>query len=113
MTLKVTVPLVTARTENDRIVYLYFGDVVPSGLSKDSLKHLEGLGFIAEDAEAPVLTQIEQPEADTPAPVVGGDVPKPAGNAGLDEWAAYARSRGATDADLDGLSRNDVRDLYK
>ena len=46
--LTVTAALVTARTENDRIVYLYHGDIVPEGLSKESLEHLKDLGFIAE-----------------------------------------------------------------
>lgn len=112
MSLKFTAALGTAHTSQGRIISLYFGDLVPKEISKESLDHLKSLGFVADD-EAPVLTEIEQPEIDAEAPVVGGDVPKPAGNAGLDEWAAYARSQGATDADLDGLSRNDVRDLYK
>lgn len=48
MTFKVTTSMVTARTENDRIVYLYHGDIVPEGLSKKSVDHLKDLGFIAE-----------------------------------------------------------------
>jgi len=112
MAYKVTVTMVTATTKNDRVLYLYRGDEVGGDITPDSVEHLKSLGFIADD-EAPVLTQVEQPEGDAPQPVVGGDVPKPAGNAGLDEWTAYARSQGATDEDLDGLSRNDVRDLYK
>lgn len=109
---KVTATMVTARTKNDRIVYLYRGDEVGEDITPASIKHLKSLGFVTDD-EAPALAEIEQPEDDTPPAVVGGDVPKPAGNAGLDEWTLYARSQGATDADLDGLSRNDVRDLYK
>jgi hypothetical protein len=112
MSLKFTAALGTAFTSQGRIISLYFGDLVPENISKESLAHLQSLGFVADD-EAPVLTQIVQDEAEVASPVVGGDVPKPAGNAGLDEWSAYARSRGATEADLDGLSRNDVRDLYK
>ena len=38
--------------------------------------------------------------------------PAPAGNASRDAWAAYALTQGATDAELDGLSRNDIRDAY-
>lgn len=107
----VTAPLVTARTENGRIVYLYFGDVVPSGLSQESIDHLRGLGFV-KAGEEPVATILPAPKVDeAPAPV--SEVDKPAGNAGLEEWTAYARSKGATDDDLKGLSRNDVRDLYK
>lgn len=107
----VTAPMVTARTDNDRIVYLYFGDVVPSGLSQGSIDHLRSLGFI-KGGDEPVVTILPAPAVvDVPAPV--SHVEKPAGNAGLDEWTAYAHSQGATDDDLEGLSRNDVRDLYK
>jgi hypothetical protein len=59
MALKVTAPMITARTENDRIVYLYHGDVVPDGLSKESLEHLKGLGFIA-DAKAADKADVAQ-----------------------------------------------------
>jgi hypothetical protein len=112
MPLKFSAAMGTAYTRQGRIISLYFGDIVPEHISDESLTHLKSLGFVADD-DAPVLTEIEQPEVTAAAPVVGGDVPRPAGNAGLDEWALYARTQGATDADLDGLSRNDVRDLYK
>jgi len=46
--LVVVAPIVTARMENSRLTYLYRGDVVPDGLTADSLKHLSDLGFIAE-----------------------------------------------------------------
>lgn len=39
-----------------------------------------------------------------------GDEPR--GNARLADWQAYARSQGATDADLDGASRDDLRAKY-
>ena len=45
---KVVAPIVTARMENSRLVYLYRGDVVPEGLTAESLKHLSDLGFVAE-----------------------------------------------------------------
>ena len=106
----VTAPLVTARTENGRIVYLYFGDLVPSGLSQESIDHLRELGFV-RGGDEPTATILPAPEVRVFEGVSGVD--KPAGNAGLDEWTVYARSQGATDDDLEGLSRNDVRDLYK
>jgi hypothetical protein len=59
--------MVTAKTENDRIVYLYRGDVVPEGVSADSLEHLKSLGFVTEDDVAP-STESEG----------GGIVPNPA-----------------------------------
>jgi hypothetical protein len=37
---------------------------------------------------------------------------KPSANAKRDEWAAYARTMGATPAELEGLGRNDIRDRY-
>lgn len=40
-------------------------------------------------------------------------VEQPAGNASLDDWRAYALTQGATEDDLEGLSRNDLRDKYK
>jgi hypothetical protein len=52
--LQVSAVMVTAKTENNRIVYLYRGDVVPEGLDKDSLEHLKSLGFVTEDDVAPV-----------------------------------------------------------
>lgn len=36
----------------------------------------------------------------------------PAGNASRDEWEAYALSTGRTEDDLEGLSRNEIRDLF-
>lgn len=47
--LKVTAALVTAVVENGRVVYLYKGDVVPDGVTKESLDNLKSLGFVAED----------------------------------------------------------------
>lgn len=37
---------------------------------------------------------------------------KPAGNASTEAWQEYARSKGATDADLDGKSRDELREQY-
>lgn len=35
----------------------------------------------------------------------------PAGNASKEEWIAYAVAHGTTEADLDGLGRDQIRDL--
>jgi hypothetical protein len=53
-TLRVSAPMVTVRTDNDRIVYLYKGDVVPDGTSVDSVEHLKSLGFVTEDDVSPI-----------------------------------------------------------
>lgn len=53
-TLKVSVVMVTAKTTNDRIVYLYRGDVVGDDITPDSVEHLKSLGFITDDDVSPV-----------------------------------------------------------
>jgi len=37
---------------------------------------------------------------------------KPSGNAKLETWQKYARTKGATEADLEGKSRDDLRKEY-
>lgn len=37
---------------------------------------------------------------------------EPAGNASKEEWVEYAKSKGASDEDLEGLGRNEIRDQY-
>ena len=39
-------------------------------------------------------------------------VDAPGGNASADEWREYARTQGASDEDLEGLSRDDLRAAY-
>lgn len=39
-------------------------------------------------------------------------VEQPAGNGSLEDWAAFAQSKGATDEDLEGKSRNEIRAAY-
>lgn len=46
--MRVTAPMVTALTLNNRVVYLYRDDVVPAGLTEASVEHLRSLGFISE-----------------------------------------------------------------
>lgn len=43
-------------------------------------------------------------------PVIPDSDERPKGNAGLDVWAAYAAARGQN---VDGLSRDDIRALFK
>lgn len=40
------------------------------------------------------------------------DEEAPAKNAAKKQWVAYAKRQGATDDDLDGLSRDEIRDAY-
>lgn len=46
--LVVVAALVVARFQGDRVVYLNKGDVVPDGITPESLEHLRSLGFVAE-----------------------------------------------------------------
>lgn len=51
---KVTAPLVQVRLGN-RAEQFYDGDVLPGGVSEESLKHLVDLGYV-EATDAPVET---------------------------------------------------------
>lgn len=69
----------------------------------------------AKDADPPTPPAPPAPPA-APAPPAPGAT-EPAGNASRDDWAAYARTQGATDADLvdgDGepLGRDQLREKY-
>lgn len=46
--LMVTAPLVSVLTENRSVLHLRKGDILPSGVTADSVKHLKSLGFVAE-----------------------------------------------------------------
>lgn len=64
------------------------------------------------DPDAQDAAEKAHTEASTDGtPVADGSV-QPAGNGSLEDWQEYARSKGATDADLDGKGRNDLRDTY-
>lgn len=52
--LHVQAPMVVVRTENDRIVHLYRGDVLPDGIAEESVEHLKSLGFLTEDHVSPI-----------------------------------------------------------
>jgi hypothetical protein len=43
--LKVIAPLVSVRF-GDKVLQYSFGDVLPAGVSEDSIKHLKELGFV-------------------------------------------------------------------
>lgn len=62
------------------------------GVGNDSVASMLAAGWIDLDAAS------------------GSEVP--AGNASRDEWEAYALSAGRTEKDLEGLSRNEIRDLF-
>ena len=83
-----------------------------------------------EDPHGPLVVSPEVHASEGVTPVVGGKVhvddPQaqtakeqdaigdtvPAGNASTDEWRDYAIGRGASDEDVDGLSRDELRERY-
>lgn len=93
----VKAPLVIAKRVDGSDVYVYAGSPLPDGLAKGEA---ERLADYLESGDA----------ASTDGG--GSDSDQPAGNASLEEWQEFARTQGATDADLEDKSRNDLRDQY-
>lgn len=93
----VAAPLVVIRDAAGLDRYLYRGAVVPSDVDKEHQALLVDAGMLAK------VEQATQP--------VQNDGP-PARSANKSEWEAYARSQGATDADLEGKSKDDLVDTY-
>lgn len=93
----VKAPLVIAKREDGSDVYVYAGSPLPDGLAKGEVARLAD--YLEDEAS------VEDGEAES-----GSE--QPAGNASLEEWQEFARTQGATDTDLDGKSRNDLRDQY-
>lgn len=61
-------------------------------------------GVIADDDGNPLGADGE--------PATGEQVEQPGGNASKADWTEYAKSKGATDADLEGKTRDEIRDAY-
>lgn len=85
----VKAPLVIAKRADGSDVYVYAGAPLPDDLASGEAERLAD--FLEDDA----------------APV---EAPK--GNASLDEWQAYAQARGASAEDIDGLSRDELRERF-
>lgn len=100
-TYTVTSPLVIAKTENGTFVHVYEGGVLPDDIDTDQLKQLEDAEMVVKGGSAPKAASADD-----------DDDKRPAGNAGLEEWQAYARSTGMADDEIDGLSRNELRDRF-
>jgi hypothetical protein len=49
--LKVTSVMATVQVSNDRVIYLYRGDVVPEDATQESVDNLKSLGFVSENDE--------------------------------------------------------------
>ena len=91
--LAVTAPVVVVRDESGAQHYFYEGAVLPAGLDGDHVKLLLDDGLVGE-----VEASAEDAEVSGP----------PAKAAPKADWEAYARSQGATDADLEGQTKEDL-----
>ena len=67
----------------------------------------EGQDAPTEDPEDP-----ETPEKTVELEKVGDEPEKPGSNASLKDWVEYAISQGVPPAVLEGMKRDQVRDLY-
>lgn len=95
----VTAPLVIAKRADGTDAYLYEGATFPEGMAKGELKRLQDAGLV-DGGEQDISD--DAPPADE----------KPAGNASGEAWAEYAKAQGKTDAELDGLGRDEIRALF-
>lgn len=100
MSYKVTAPLVIIANDDGTSGdwYGYVDAVVPQGLNDKRCEQL---------VEEGMLEKVSASEADSSA----SDGP-PAKSASKGDWEAYARSQGATDADLEGKTKDDLVDAY-
>lgn len=75
------------------------GDTIPDGVTVGD--HITG-----PDESGPAKAASEADRAPEPDG-------KPRGNASAEAWHDYAKSQGATDKELDGLTRDEIRNIYQ
>lgn len=93
----VTAPLVIVKDAEGAQQYHYKDAVLPSYVKAADLKRLVEDGLVekvAETAAAPAASE------------------QPAGNASLEAWSDFAKSKGATEGDLEGKTRDQLREQY-
>lgn len=92
--------LVIATDETGRMHHLYQGAPLPEYIGQDELERLAADGMISEVEEA----EVDEPVVD--------EAPK--GNASREDWAAYAKSKGAPDEETadGGLTQTELRAKY-
>ena len=49
--LYVSAPIVVVKVKGNRVVHLYKGDVLPDGVTKESLENLQQLGFVSDEPQ--------------------------------------------------------------
>lgn len=78
-----------------------------TGWTEKPGKHLEDhlKGFPPKPVNPPADVAVDTADDDSTSDVPGG-------NASLEDWKGYARTQGASEADLEGATRNDLRAAY-
>ncbi len=108
----VSAPMVMATTKSGFTRHFYRGDVLPDDVSKESVKHLKHRGMLAGKDEFVEQSDDGEPDQADSDDEDTDDGDAPAGNASLEDWQAYARSQGASEEDVEGKSRNDLREEF-
>jgi len=103
---KVLAPYVTTKVKDvsgqDVMLGYYQNGLIENPVDQKHVAALIELGML-EEADAP--TEPEEP--------TGPVLERPAGNASQDAWATYAvESRQATEEEVEGLTRDELRELY-
>jgi hypothetical protein len=93
---RVTAPLVLARDKEGK-VHERYQDAVIDWLDDDQERHF---------LEAKLVEQVASPT------VVEDDDGPPAKTALKEDWVAFAVSKGADEAEADGLTKQELQDLY-
>jgi hypothetical protein len=102
------------------MAYVYAGEPVPEGATDAEYARLLEDGFIAPlDAAVDIVAARVVPESQPAVVIVPETVSEsgepsgpPAKSAPKADWEAYARSQGATDADLEGQTKDDLIAAY-
>ena len=87
----------------------------PLGAPEETGSETDASGETHEDAAAETDPAKAAEEAAETAPAIAAVEPedeKPQGNASKADWVDYALAHGRSEADLKGLSRDDIRDLF-
>lgn len=88
---RVVAPLCVIANEKGSMGHFYRDEILPEGLPAERLEQLADEGMLER---------------------IGGSDGPPAKSAKKADWEAYARSRGATDEDLDGKSKDEIVAAY-
>ncbi len=99
---KVTAPLVLVRDQQGGVTYHYNEALLPSDVGGEQLQQLLDAGMVEKTGSDPRQTTDEQ---DAPPTV---QVKKPAQVAPKEAWVEYAVSRGATPAEAELLTKQEL-----